>query len=248
MMAQALLYLWRESFTKETIMKSKNNKFSKQIGLRLIAAIALFPVLQSEPVFAKTLVVENSEFDDGDEEIYEVQRKKVDKAIFSAGVQASQITGTGFYIRQYLEDNRHLQYTFFARSKMKDVEAGDEVVSSNDSIYSIGLSYRHQLYEAQPLNYTFDVYRAGWFMGGTYANEVNTNTPRKEEDLDTKYGALGGGMFVSTQVNKIELEASIGVHYAHQIEDLYIEEFAKRGTETERTFGPGFGISVGYNY
>jgi hypothetical protein len=176
----------------------------------------------------------------------DLKQIKQNELRYGVGLASSEITGTGVFFRRYCQDGVQIEYLFHARAHQKDVEAGGQKESRQSFEYDLGFSYRKQLFIKEiKFSFTKSV-SAGYLAGAHFAAEFDSHTPEEQSDIDLKTGAIGGGIYVAFDVGKMHLEGSGGVHYMQSVNNTYIDSFSQDGRELSRTFGLGFGVSIGH--
>ena len=167
---------------------------------------------------------------------------------FGVGLTASDITGTGFLLKQYLNNSREINYTLYVAHEERKIEA--EGLGSNqlNSTADFGLSYRQEIGSKKTAQSTFSSIRGGWFLGGHASTNTNLSLPRKQSDISAIQGAFGGGIYVGVDINLFRLEGSAGLRYLENQSRKWIDEFSLRGKEVIRNFTVGGGISLTYGF
>jgi hypothetical protein len=179
-------------------------------------------------------------------EVPDSREIKPKKLSYGVGLTTSAITGTGVLFRRYYEGGVQIEYSLHARAHQKDVEAGDQKENRKSFEYNFGFSYRKQLF-IKKIKFSFAKnMSAGYLAGAHFAAEYDSQTPKEQSDFDEKTGAIGGGIYVAFDLGFLQIEGSGGVHYMQSVNKTYIDAFSLDGREFSRTFGLGFGASIGY--
>lgn len=171
-----------------------------------------------------------------------------DRPNFAIGMGASDITGAGFIVKQYLENSKELNYIVFISHQERNIEAGDKKQDQRASTYTLGLVYKKEITGKEISQFIFSRFGGGWFVGGHINDTLDVAHPRGESDYKTLEGALGGGLYLGADINMFRFEAALGLRYKESRSEQIIEEFKNWGKELIRDFTVGGGVSLTYGF